>query len=59
MTEEQKRAWDVRIAGIGPLLTVLTLMVGVRQFRSASDARGEEQAAAARLQDDLQFRRKL
>lgn len=59
MTEEEKRAWDVRIASIGPLLTVLTLMVGVWQFRAAADARVEEQAAAARLQDDLQFRRKL
>lgn len=59
MTEDEKRRWDSRISLVAPLLTVVTIGVGIWQFTRQADNRLMEQTLAARTQDDLQFRRKL
>lgn len=59
MTEDEKRRWDVRLAVLGPLLTIVTIVVGVWQVNRESGNRLIEQGRMAQLQDDLEFRRKL
>lgn len=59
MDEDQKRRWDARVALVGPVLTVLTIFVGVIQFNRDANNRLAMQTRSAQLQDDLQFQRKL
>lgn len=59
MTEDEKRRWDVRLATLGPLLTVVTIIVGIWQVNREARDRLEQQTRLAQVQDDLQFRRKL
>lgn len=59
MDEAAKRRWDARMSLVAPLLTLLSVVVGVWQFNAGAANRREEEFRNALLKDDIEFRRKL
>ena len=59
MNEATKRRWDVWLGIVAPVLTVIGILVGVRQFNAGEENRRELQQKAMVHKDDMDFRRKL
>ena len=59
MDEGTKRRWDVRLGIVAPILTLVSVVVGVWQFNAGEAHRREADFRNALLKDDIEFRRKL
>ena len=57
MDEATKRTWDVRLGVIGPLITVVGIVVGVWQFNAGEDGRRRSEEAARLDQIHLEMRK--
>ena len=59
MTEDQKNRWDLVFKGLGPLLTVLAIIVGIWQFNTGEKNRQRQEVESLVQRDRLEFRRRL
>ena len=57
--EGTKRRWDVMLGITGPVLTLVTVLLGVWQFDRGAANRREDDFHNAMLKDEIEFRRKL
>ena len=59
MNEESKRTWDVRLGIVAPILTVITILVGVWQFNRGEENRTKLEYQLLEKKDKIEFQRKL
>jgi hypothetical protein len=59
MDEERKRIWDICLGVVGPILTVVGLLLGVWQFNRGEENKTKLQYQLIQKQDTVEFQRKL
>jgi len=59
VTEDNKRVWDVRLGMATPVLTVVTLLVGVWQFNHGEENRVRLESQLLKDRDTREYHRKL
>jgi hypothetical protein len=59
MTEATKRKWDVRLGIIAPILTCLTILIGVVQFNVGEENKVRLEYDLIKQKDTVEFNRKL
>jgi hypothetical protein len=59
MTEATKRKWDVGLGIIAPILTCLTILVGVVQFNIGEQNKVRLEYDLIKQKDTIEFNRKL
>jgi len=59
MNEEQKRNWDVGIAVVGWLLTIITIFAGVWQFNKGEENKVRLENELLLRKDEIAFQRQL
>jgi hypothetical protein len=59
MDESAKRAWDVWLGIVAPILTVVGILIGIWQFNAGEEHKARLEHELVKERDDVDFRRKL
>jgi len=59
MKEETYRRWDIGVKIIAPIITIVGLLVGIWEYSKERDAQLQRQERQIRLNDELEFKRRL